>query len=280
MRAPGVLPDLHETPNALTERFCETMAADLASASLYVMSPEMTDVTAAAAITLRPDDLSRLRRSDVPTGAGLLVLPHALRLRNGAGDFADVRGLAWAPTTVARPGEDGLPGVRVTCLLDTYGREPTAAFHFFEQQARVAGDPLPALLPDSVKSITFGDRETSPDDDETDDLLATYRPGAPIHDPDGTFARRYLHAYWRLLRQRIAANERIPVSHVPGPIRSGGPKQADVSLVRLIERRDAGFVGARAVEIKKRWPARMHKNLTWCPIDRTHKPAWEGPFPA
>src|SRR5262249_27594507 len=93
----------------------------------------------------------------------------------------------------------------------------------------VGGAPLPALLPDGVKGVTFGEGETSPDDVETDDLIADYRPDAPIDDHDGTFTRRFLYAYWRLARQRIAGNERIPVRHVPGrrpEERGGEPRQA------------------------------------------------------
>jgi hypothetical protein len=67
----------------------------LLEAELYVLTPQMLAVLAAAAQTLSFGDLSLLREDDLPGPAGLLMLPQPLRLRLPAGSIEEVQAYAW-----------------------------------------------------------------------------------------------------------------------------------------------------------------------------------------
>jgi hypothetical protein len=53
-------------------------AQRLSQAQLYVMSPDMADVVAAAARTLADDDLDLMEFDDLPSPTGCLVLPEVM----------------------------------------------------------------------------------------------------------------------------------------------------------------------------------------------------------
>jgi hypothetical protein len=139
----------------------ETVLADearyLAEADLYVLTPQMCDVVVAAAQTLTREDLELATEEDLPTLAGLVVLPHPLIVRSITGDLGDDRAYTWRfPSQIQRPAPDGrslqdAPAVRMSAYHDTHGPVRPDTFLDFAAQARAQGTPLPPLLLDNIR---------------------------------------------------------------------------------------------------------------------------------
>lgn len=112
--------------NDATRRLLDLRAADLETATLYVISPSMCDVAIAAAQTLTVDDLALLDHDDLPSPTGMLLLPHPILVRAVTGDLGDDRAYVWhSPAELSSATETGQlvirPGVRVTTYLDGHG---------------------------------------------------------------------------------------------------------------------------------------------------------------
>jgi hypothetical protein len=70
-------------------------AHNMASADLYILSPQMRDVVIAAAQTLTWDDVSMLTETDLPSPSGLVVLPHPVLVRAVNDNVGDDRAYLW-----------------------------------------------------------------------------------------------------------------------------------------------------------------------------------------
>jgi hypothetical protein len=147
---------LREDLDHYANRLRRDFARDLARTELYVMSPAMADVTVAAAHTLALADIIRLTEDDLPSPAGLLVLPRPLILVNTFGHPNDMRAIAWAPMTVHQPRQPPRRGVRMIGLLDTYGPVENDLFTDMLIRAQLAADRFPPLLVSTVEAMPFG----------------------------------------------------------------------------------------------------------------------------
>ena len=85
--------ELGDAARALLDR----RADDLDAATLYVMSPSMSEVVIAAAQTLMLDDLALLSPDDLPSPTGLIMLPFPLMVRTVGGGLGDDRGEGGVP---------------------------------------------------------------------------------------------------------------------------------------------------------------------------------------
>ena len=146
--------------NAAARQMLDLRAGDLETATLYVISPSMCDVVIAAAQTLTLDDIALLDADDLPSPAGLLLLPHPILVRTITGDLGDDRALAWTtpahlPTVTVVGVPQQLPGVRVTSYLDTHGPVRPESFRDMAATATAAGTPLPPLLPDGTRTTAY-----------------------------------------------------------------------------------------------------------------------------
>jgi hypothetical protein len=94
----------------------------LSQADLYVLTPQMLAVVAAAAQTLSYGDLSLLREDDLPGPTGLLVLPQPLRLRLPTGNIEEARAYTWRlPWRLPLPAGRGFAGTELpTVRMSSY----------------------------------------------------------------------------------------------------------------------------------------------------------------
>ncbi|MDT4993080.1 MAG: hypothetical protein QOH97_2972 [Actinoplanes sp.] len=286
------------------ERYVRDSANELGVSSLFVVSPAMNDVVVAAAETLSLDDLNRVDEADLPTPAGLVVLPSALLRVNAAGDVADVRAIMWSPTTFHQPNRASRPGVCVTTFIDTYGPVHVASFDRAAEQARMHGEPFPPLILGSKDALPFHhDMRATPlemdiraslfrEDGETGRKIAEasgidttcavgeYLSGAPVSDPEDTLTRRYLMAFWRLCEQRVAEVEQADIPHSAIATAKRARTSPDVSVVTLRERRRVRDdpESGNPVQWTSRWIVRMHKVEQWYPTLQTHRVLWRGPY--
>jgi hypothetical protein len=303
----GYPPLFRNTLGQYADELCHDFARDLTRAELYVMSPAMSDVTVAAAHTLTLPDIMELREDDLPSPAGLLVLPRPLLLVNAAGNVNDLRAIAWAPMTI--PDWDGPTkrGVRVMGLLDTFGPVQNDQFTAMLDRARLARDPFPPLLVSTLEAMPFGweheptaqqlaqVRDTSRALAAESERLAAqqgWQPtrvegehivGSNIPDPDTTFLRRYLFAFFRLCEQRIATTEKAPVRHSGAALAHRIGANPDVSIITLRHRRPASADkndddGPHPTAWTTRWTVKMHRVAQWYPAEQTHKIIWRGPY--
>lgn len=248
-------------------------AADLAAADLYVLSPQMCDVVAAAAQTLTTEDLTLLTEQDLPSPSGQLVLPHPLLVRAINGSLGDDCAYQWhSPVQAPTPDAEGRwhqrPSVRVTLWHDTHGPVRPDSFLDFAGRARAEGHPLPPLLLDGIRCVRFeteltdeqrrtqaefgatarrlGERsrdanaelgfdENRVDENRVDEqrVVGEYTPGGEIDDPDDSFTARFLYAFWRLCEQRIAVTEPAETGHAAHVTAERAGVSPDVRVVQL-----------------------------------------------
>jgi hypothetical protein len=303
----GYPPLYRSTVDQYAEQLRHDLAQDLTRTELYVMSPAMADVTVAAAHTLTLSDFMTLTEDDLPSPAGLLVLPRPLLVVNGVGDVNDIRAIAWAPMSVDQIDEPPRPGVRVVGLLDTYGPVENDMFTAMLTQARRVHDPFPPLLVSTLEAMPYRwEREPSAAElahirdtnhalaAESDRIAAQrgFQPtrvegehlvGSQIHDPDTTFLRRFLFAFWRLCEQRIATTDTAPAGHAGTLMahRIGATPDVCIVALRKQQRRAEGPGepdAAHPVAWTTRWTVKMHKVSQWYPSEQTHKVLWRGPY--
>jgi hypothetical protein len=148
----------------------------LSQADLYVITPQMLAVVAAAAQTLRYSDLSLLRDDDLPGPAGLLVLPQPLRLRLPTGSIEETQAYTWRlPWRIPLPqnqdfaGTD-LPAVRMSAYTSARRANPD-----FRREVRRLGTaatdpaghhlvaaPAPGHTPRPGWHVRAADRQEAP----------------------------------------------------------------------------------------------------------------------
>jgi hypothetical protein len=295
------------------ERAAEMVVADearyLGSADLYALTPQMCDVVVAAAQTLGVQDLELLREEDLPSVAGMVMLPHPIIATTLGGGLADIRALTWHPPAQIRyvrtPTREieTRSAVRISVYNDTHGPVQPDSFVMLTAQARRVGTPLPPLLLDAIRCMPFGVEVTAEQTAALRDfsqlarqagdaeraasnaqgmneerVIGEYVPGAHIDDTDDTFARRFLYAFWRLCEQRIAAVDDAQV----GPTarlkaeRAGVPAEVRIVQLRRVDKRAED--PSTGKDWQHRWVVRMHKVRQWYPSLQRHKVIYRGPY--
>lgn len=284
-------------------------AHSVATADLYILSPEMCDVVTAAALTLTLDDLQLITAGDLPSKSGMVILPHPLIVRTVGGDLGDDRAFTWQAPVEMLPRSAGMPsrrpktGFRLSVYDDANGPVQPDSFRDFAASARAAGTPLPPLILDSIRTYPFSQVIT---DEIREDLerftgstrsiglagkafeeahgidenrvIGEYVPGTEIDDVDDLFTVRFLYAFWRLCDQRIALCEQAAVNHSARVTAERAGTPADVRIVQLrrTERKTGNADGSR--EWHHRWPVRMHKVRQWYPSEGVHRVIYRGPY--
>ncbi|MGC4939311.1 hypothetical protein [Kribbella sp. DT2] len=285
--------------------------SDLASADLYILSPQMCDVVVAAALSLSFDDLSLMAKEDLPTPRGLVVLPHPLLVRSIGGEVSDDRAFGWNGTLLgsrvdmAKQSWVREPAVRITSFYDTFGPVQPDSFRQLAARARAEKTPLPPLMLDGLQCLWFGlktvDEQREAMDqyrevtrehsqaqlaeaeklglDETR-MVGDYVPGAEIPDDDGFFTARFLYAFWRLCEQDIAEVSPTEVGHAARVTseRAGVPAEVRVAQLRPTARPAVSADGPDVDRWNHRWVVRMHKVRQWYPSEQRHKVIYRGPY--
>jgi hypothetical protein len=174
------------------------------------------------------------------------VLPYPLLVRSVGGDLGDDRAFCWhTPASFTMPdptSPDGArtrPAARISVYHDTHGPVRPDSFVDFVAEARRQGTPLPPLLLDAVRCLTFRAVEADPEaasrlaqaakavdgayrrsaqahGQDEGRVVGEYASGSEIEDVDDTFVLRFLYAFWRLCEQRIAEVERWRPTTRPG----------------------------------------------------------------
>jgi hypothetical protein len=128
----------------------------LAAADLYVLTPQMLDVVAAAAQSLTFADLALLREDDLPSPSGVVVLPRPLITRHPSGSLHQDIAFTWrSPSRVPLPGGMGfgradLPAVRMSGYTTA-----TRSNRGFMRAARAQRVALPPMLLGHLRCHVF-----------------------------------------------------------------------------------------------------------------------------
>lgn len=296
--------------NAVADTLATDEARYLAESELYVLTPHMCDVVAAAALTLTREDLAQLGEEDLPSPTGLVILPHPLLIRSVTGNLGDDRAYTWRTPARIWPMSAGLharravPAVRMSLFHDAHGPVQPDSFIEYAARARAAGTPLPPLILDAKRCLPFHavltDEEAADHDAfsrstrrlgeanlelekaqgaEENRVDGEYAPGSEIDDADDLFMPKFLFAFWRLCEQRIAVPEHAPVNHSAQVLadRAGIPPQVRIVRLRRAEQQP-GDPASGGREWKHRWTVRMHKVNQWYPSEGRHKVIYRGPY--
>jgi len=280
----------------------------LAQADLYVLTPQMLDVVIAAAQTLDFTDLGLLTEDDLPSPAGVVVLPRPLVTRLPTGTLQHNLAFTWrSPWQIPLPERMGFQGAELPAVRMSSYLTPTSAHRDRVQAARAEGQSLPPLLLDTVWSLPLHpsgpvqahDRErleteirrlnTGYWEKEArratargeDQVTGEYASGQILDEgDDGTFGSRFLYAFWRLCEQKIATQQ----ASEPGHSARVAADRAGVSPeVRVIALRRAASPGQSTAESgphqwHHHWVVRMHKVRQWYPSLQQHKVIYRGPL--
>ncbi|MFG1628972.1 hypothetical protein [Kribbella sp. NPDC049227] len=299
---------------AAGEQVVDDEAADLAGADLYILSPQMLDVVAAAAASLTFDDLSLLRADDLPSRSGLLVLPRPLLVKTVNGDVSDDRAFLWrGPVSMrmADPSSGGFvshPAVKISTYFDRDGPVQVDSFRQLLAQARTEGTPLPPLMLDGIqcfplefepsnihrknleawatgaRTVGASQRELLADQGYDSEVVVSgdYVSGDEIDDVDGRFMLRFMYAFWRLCEQQIAQITEADVNHSARVTAARVQAPPEVRVVELRPSRDRSPApdedGENLDRWNHRWIVRMHKVRQWYPSEQRHKVIYRGPY--
>jgi hypothetical protein len=221
----------------------------LSQAQLYVLTPQMLAVVAAAAHTLSYQDLALLRDDDLPSPAGLLVLPLPLRLRLPAGGTEEIQACSWrSPWRLPLPAGQGFAGTELPAVRMSSYTSARRANADFRREARRLRVTLPPLLLDCVWSLPLHAASGAGQRDQqlleawlhrlnsgyweaetksyaaVGEVTAEYSPDSVIEDDqDGTFGSRFLYAFWRMCEQRIATISTAQTRPAPRQDRGQAP---------------------------------------------------------
>jgi hypothetical protein len=290
-------------PQAST-RILSDEARYLSQADLYVLTPPMLTVVTAAAQTLRYADLGQLRSDDLPGPTGLQVLPQPLRLRSPTGTVEELLACTWRePWRLPLPAGWGfagsdLPAVRMSAY--TSARRTNADFQHEVRRLRVTLPPIlldsiwalplhPAteaqqhdrqLLETHVHRLNAQYREDISSQAADGEITAEYAPGSVIDDDeDGTFASRFMYAFWRICEQRIATITKADTQHTTRKTAARARPAADVRVVALRRAATAASTGQPGqAQWHHRWVVRMHKVNQWYPSLGQHRVLFRGPY--
>ena len=280
----------------------------LASADLYVLTPQMLDVVIAAAQSLTLADLALLREDDLPSRSGAVVLPRPMITRQPSGSVTRQIGFTWrSPASQPLPGGmgfrlAGLPAVRMSAY--TTAARPNPGFMHEARRQHVA---LPPMLLQGVWSCPLHPETPGQADDydhltvilhrlnaaywedekrdrkpsETGQVTGEYASGAILdQDVDGTLDARFLYAFWRLCEQQIGTVQAAPSGHSARVTAARSGVDPDVRVVALrrtgSSSRPPGQAGPH--EWHHHWVVRMHKVRQWYPSLQQHKVIYRGPL--
>lgn len=278
----------------------------LSQADLYVLTPPMLTVVAAAAQTLSYSDLKQLHSDDLPGPTGLLVLPQPLSLRLPTGNIQETQAFTWrALWNLPLPPDRGfmgneLPAVRLSSY--TSARRNNASF---DREVRRLGVALPPILLESPWSQPLHPNTAAQQHDQQrleaelhrsnahywdqeistqqapGETSADYAPGDIIdEDEDGTFGSRFMYAFWRICEQRIATITQTQARPTGRKTKARTRPPADVRVVAL--RRpaspSAGTDEPGQPQWHHRWVVRMHKVNQWYPSLGQHRVLFRGPY--
>lgn len=261
---------------ALAERIANDEAEQLASAELYIVSPEMWDVVVAAAATLSDEDVRLCTPEDLPSPNGLVVFPTSVVSDRGNGELGDVRAVRWSnPARLKafspeRRKRLSFIGMKLSPYLDVKPPYPIPERDAARKQAAAERKPLPPLLFGGARignmsedphlfnrlasTIERNDEEArrlkeefrteAAEEDADTSREVLYEPGATVPDPGRTLDFRLLYAMWRLCGQKKPIAERKPFSlgretgsRLPRPGDAGSADE--VQLIRLRKRERA-----------------------------------------
>ncbi len=278
----------------------------LSLADLYVITPQMLAVVAAAAQTLRYGDLGLLREDDLPGPAGLLVLPQPLRLRLPTRSIEEAQTYTWRlPWHTPLPAGRGFAGTELPAVRMSAYTSARRANADFRREVRRLGTALPPFLLDCIWSLPLHAATPAQQHDQQQleaqlrwlntgyweqeiktqmaagETAADYVAGSTIDDDgDGTFGSRFLYAFWRMCEQQIAAITTAESGHAARKTAAKAKVPADVRVVAL--RRTASPAAGpgqhRHTEWHHQWVVRMHKVNQWYPSLGQHRVRFRGPY--
>jgi hypothetical protein len=265
----------------------------LQRAELYVVSPAMHAVAAAAAATVTEDDLTSLTEDDVPAPNGFLTLPAIQLIQQPGHPYPDeILALSWLTRTMATARRPALRVLEVVAWVDGNGPIQVPDFVHGRRLAAQAGHPFPRLMPVHDTRLLLD----APAPDLTHPLVAAIAAQAkavqPTMNADGVevgehhgetiealaddWVRAYLFAFVRLCTQQIAIT--TPYRELRGtdlPARPTDPVRV-TQLRSFTELATVPQDGHRAYH--HRWVVRMHKVRQWYPSEGTHQIIWRGPY--
>ena len=280
----------------------------LATADLYVLTPQMLDVVIAAAQSLTFTDLGLLRDDDLPSPSGAVILPRPLLTRLPTGSLQQDFAFSWrSPWRLPLPGGMGFRGAELPAVRMSGYVTAARASREVVRAARAEGLAVPPMLLDTVWSLPLhpvtpgqardcdllaagvrrlnsaywqDEAHRNPDADQAESA-GQYASGAILdEDQDGTLGSRFLYAFWRLCEQEIAAVQPARTGHSAQVTAARAAVPPDVRVVAL---RRAGSPGPGAGppgahQWHHHWVVRMHKVRQWYPSLQQHKVIYRGPF--
>src|SRR5262245_1247424 len=302
----GYAPPYPETWRQASAMILADEARYLSQADLYVLTPQMLAIVAAAAQTLSYSDLSLLREDDLPGRAGLLVLPQPLCLRLPSGNTDEVQAYTWrVPWRLPLPAGQGFTGTGLPAVRLSSYTSSRRANADFRREIRRLGVALPPMLLDCTWSLPLHAATAVQQHDQqlleaelrrlnqgyweqemrsraaAGEAAAEYVLGSAIDsDPEGTFGSRFLYAFWRMCEQKIAAAAPVEARHAARKTAAKAKVPPDVRVVTL-RRTASPDAAARQPghpEWHHSWVVRMHKVNQWYPSLGQHKVIFRGPY--
>lgn len=246
-------------------------------APIFVVSPQMMHVVAAAAASLTVDDLERGFDFTRSPESGVLLLPRGTRFKTAGGRYeGTVRLLSWGGDIVhneyAGPRGRSVHSIGVELWVPGDARAPLAQV---STQMLTRAESIPEA---GVSLARVGDADA-----------AEHTSGDALPNADGLIGPRLLYAFLRLLEQKTASESPMPtkskrarrVARQAG-VDNPGADEVSVRVVNLAKRRsESGEAPGDdgPIEWKSRWVVRMHKRLQPYGPGRTkRKVIFVGPY--
>lgn len=136
-----------------------------------------------------------------------------------------------------------------------------------------------ALLIENARTLIQDIKQDYHEEGYNEDPGAEYAPGSEIVDHDGTFARRFLYAFFRLCDQHIAVDHPAEVTHSARATAQRAGTSPDVRVVQLRPSNTRLTAAGQAPRSwNHRWIVRMHKVRQWYPTEQCHKVIYRGPY--
>lgn len=302
----GYAPPYPDTGTQASAVILADEARYLAQADLYVLTPQMLAVVAAAAQTLSYSDLSLLREDDLPSPTGLLVLPQPLRLRLPTGTIEEARAYTWRlPWRLPLPAGQGFAGTELPAARMSSYLSACRTNADFRQEARRLGVALPPFVLQGTWSLPLHAATVAQQHDQQrleaelhrlnsgyweqeirsrdadGDSCGEYALGSALdEDQDGTFGSRFLYAFWRMCEQRIAAISPAETRHAARKTaaRAGVSPEVRVVTLRRTTQPAAAPGQTGHAEWHHSWVVRMHKVNQWYPSLGQHRVRFRGPY--
>lgn len=229
----------------------------LSDAVLFYVSPEMTDLTSAAAGSL---PFFNLNRDDLPAERGFIVFarPVATYSNDGKPD-AEVRACCWEV-------------MDSNALWLTFYTD----WHGWLEECRAAGVFRPESLDDCLRhdhGLYFETFVFSP--------LSGHREVEGEWEEDAREVGaldRAVRAAWLLMQQPLAeTSEVLPDRATRKRLRRDGQEPAAVRVIGLRRPKSSSEKGEGSREYQHQWIVRGHWRQQWYPKRQVHRPVWIAP---